>query len=279
MHRKYQLHSLPTRITAYVVMALASVLSLMPVVWVVLSSLKADPLARPGFMLPESLCFDGYITVFRDIGILQYFFNSLFVAGISVLVSILSISMSAYIISRMNFRFKGIISVCLLSTLFIPIPSLTYPVYNLVNQLGLYNTHGALILIYICNGIAISFFVIKNYFDTIPKELEEAAVIDGCGHIQTWWRIMMPIAMPGILTAGVLAFISNWNEFYWSTLVLLDRDLLTIPALLSNFTTAFETNYNGLFSAIVVVIIPPIVLFCCCSKYFVEALSGGAVKG
>lgn len=267
------------RIVSAIVMLTATLVALTPFLWVVLSSLKKDPLARPGFMLPDKIYLGGYITVFRDLGILRYFINSLFVATISVILSILMISMSAYVVTRMKFKFKGLVTVCLLSTMFIPATAMTFPVYNLVNRLGLYNTHAALILIYACSGIAVSFFVIKNYYTTIPIEIEEAAKIDGCGYAMTWWKIMLPIARPGILTAAVLAFLGNWNEYYWSSLVLLDRTKLTIPALLSNFVTAFETDYTGLFSAIVVIIIPPIVLFCSCSKFFVQALSGGAVKG
>lgn len=278
-NKKLQLDSRAVRVVSYLVMALAALVALVPLCWVLLSSLKADPQARPGFMLPESICLDGYVTVFRDMGILQYFINSLFVASISVVLSILMISMSAYVVARMQFFGKGIVTLCLMSTLFVPGTALTFPVYNLVNRLGLYNTHAALILIYTCSGIAVSFFVIKNYYATIPVELEEAARIDGCTYFQTWWKIMFPIARPGIMTAAVLAFLNNWNEYYWASLVLIDKKLLTIPALLSNFTTAFATDYNGLFSAIVVIVIPPIALFCCCSKFFVQALSGGAVKG
>ncbi|MEG2686320.1 MAG: carbohydrate ABC transporter permease, partial [Christensenellaceae bacterium] len=279
MLKKNKINSTPlnVRIFTAFVMAFAFFVSAMPLGWLLLSSLKEDPLARPGFMLPEKLYFGGYITVFRDIGITRYFSNSLFVATISVVLSILMISMSAYVVARMNFKLKGIVSACLLSTLFIPAASMTYPVYSLINKLGLFNTHGALIFIYTCSGIAVSFFVIKNYYATIPTEMEEAARIDGCGYVQTWIRIMLPLAMPGIMTAAVLAFLGNWNEYYWASLVLIDRKLLTIPALLSNFTTAFTTDYNGLFSAIVVIIVPPILLFCFCSRFFVQALSGGAV--
>lgn len=276
---KVKMDSRAVRIESYLVMIFAALVSIVPLGWVLLSSLKKDPQARPGFMLPESICLDGYITVFRDLGIMQHFINSLFVSTISVALSILMISMSAYVVARMQFPGKGIVTICLLSTLFLPATALTFPVYNLVNTLGLYNTHGALILIYTCSGIAVSFFVIRNYYATIPVELEEAARIDGCGYFQTWWKIMFPIARPGIMTAAVLAFLGNWNEYYWSSLVLIDKKLMTIPALLSNFTNAFSTDYNGLFSAIVVIVVPPIVLFCCCSKFFVEALSGGAVKG
>lgn len=267
------------KIFSYIGMVIVCFISLFPLMWTFLSSLKVDPLKEPGLSFPKQISFDGYITVFRDMGIMGYFLNSFCVAAISVAISITIITMSAYVVARMDFKFKKVISVCLMSTLFIPATSLTFPVYNLVTKLGLYNKRGGLILIYTCMGIAISFMVIKNYFLTIPKELEEAACIDGCSYTQTFFKIMLPIARPGIMTAAVLAFMNYWNEYYWSSMVLLDREKMTVPALLSQFTTSFSTNYNGLFSAIVVIVIPPIILFCCCSKFFVEALSGGAVKG
>ena len=268
-----------TKVVTYICLAWALFVSLMPVVWLVLSSLKKDPLARPGFQLPDSICIDGYISTFTDLHVVRYFANSLIIAGISVLISILMISMSAYVVARMEFKGKAFINMILYSTMFIPSTALTYPVYNLVNKLHIYNTRGALIFIYACSGIALSFFVIKNYYANIPHELEEAARIDGCGYAMTWWKVIFPIARPGIMTAAVLAFLNNWNEYYWASLVIVDREKLTVPALLSTFTTSFRTNYNGLFSAMVVIILPPIILYCVFSKFFVEALSGGAVKG
>lgn len=281
MSRKNRIKKFPisVRLVSALFMMFAATVSLLPLVWVLLSSLKEDPIARPGFMLPEYICLDGYVTVFRDMGILQYFSNSFFIATISVVLSIAMISMSAYVVARINFKFKSIVVTCLMSTLFIPATAMTFPVFNLVNKMGIYNSRSGLIFVYTCSGIAVSFFVIRNYYATIPEELEEAARIDGCGYAQTWLRIMLPIAMPGILTAAVLAFLNNWNEYYWASLLIIDRKLLTVPALLSNFQTMFETNYNGLFSAVVVILIPPIVLFSCCSRFFVKALSGGAVKG
>ena len=268
-----------TKAVTYICLAWALFVSLMPVVWLVLSSLKKDPLARPGFQLPDSICIAGYISTFTDLHVVRYFANSLIIAGISVLISILMISMSAYVVARMEFKGKAFINMILYSTMFIPATALTYPVYNLVNKLHIYNTRGALIFIYACSGIALSFFVIKNYYANIPHELEEAARIDGCGYAMTWWKVIFPIARPGIMTAAVLAFLNNWNEYYWASLVIVDREKLTVPALLSTFTTSFRTNYNGLFSAMVVIILPPIILYCVFSKFFVEALSGGAVKG
>ena len=268
-----------TKIFTYICLIWALLVALVPFVWLILSSFKSDPLARPGFMLPESICLDGYIATFKDLHVMRYFGNSLLISGVSVVISIVMISMSAYVVARMEFKGKGLVNVLLYSTMFIPATALTYPVYNMINRMKLYDTRSALILIYSCSGIAVSFVVIKNYYTNIPKELEEAARIDGCGYMQTWAKVIFPIARPGIMTAAVLAFLNNWNEYYWASLVMIDRNKLTVPALLSTFTTSFRTNYNGLFSAMVIIILPPIILYCIFSKFFVEALSGGAVKG
>jgi len=267
------------KVLNYIGMAVICFISLFPVIWVFISSLKADPMAEPGFTLPSQICLDGYVGVFRDMHIMRYFFNSFKVAGLSVIFSIIIISMSAYVVARMDFKLKPRISALLMSTLFIPATAMTFPVYNLVNKLHINDSHAGLVLIYTCSGIAVSFMVIRNYFATIPKELEEAARIDGCTYFQTFAKIMFPIARPGIMTAAILAFMNYWNEYYWASMVLTTKELKTVPAILSQFTTAFSTNYNGLFSAIVVILLPAVVVYCCCSKFFVEALAGGAVKG
>lgn len=267
------------KLIIYIYMAITCILSVFPILWIVLSSMKADPMKNPGISLPTDWSFDGYIKVFTELHVIQYFWNSFKVVSISVLLSIIMISMSSYVIARMDFRGKKMITAMLYSTLFIPATAMTFPVYRLVNTLGIYNTPLALIFVYSCSGIAMSFFIIKNYFAIIPKELEEAAEIDGASYAQTFWKIMLPIARPGILTAAVLAFINCWNEYYWASMLIINKDELTVPALLGQFTTSFNTNYNGLFSAIVVIILPPILLFTFASKYFIEALGGGAVKG
>ncbi|WP_321004289.1 carbohydrate ABC transporter permease [Eisenbergiella porci] len=213
------------KVGTWLILLFICLISLIPLLWVGISTLKADPLAEPGLTLPGALCFKGYVTVFRDMHILRYFFNSFKVAGISVFLSILMISMSAYVVARMEFKLKALVSALLMSTLFIPATAMTFPVYNLVNSLKINDRHA------------------------------------------------------GIMTAAILAFMNYWNEYYWASMVLTTKELKTVPAILAQFTTAFSTNYNGLFPAIVVILIPPVVIYCCCSKFFIEALSGGAVKG
>lgn len=263
----------------YIVMALMCLIALYPLIWVFISSFKADLLANPGFTLPDSICLDGYVRVFTKLGIGKYFINSAICATAGTILSIGMLSMSAYVIARYQFKGRKLITACFMATMFVPASALTFPVYNLVKNMGLFDTRAGLIFVYACSGIAVSFMVIMNYFATIPPELEEAARIDGCSYLQVFTKIMLPIARPGIFTAAVLAWLQLWNEFYWASLLIVDRGKMTVPAILSQFTTSFATDYNGLLSAIVVIIIPPVLLFTFSSKYFIEALSGGAVKG
>ena len=266
-------------IFCYIVMAVTCVISLFPLVWVILASLKKDLLLEPGFALPESVYLGGYEKVLTKLGIGKYFLNSAIIATCGMLISIVIICMAAYVVARFKFVGRKAVSACFMATMFVPPSALTFPVYNMVKKFGLFDTRVGLILVYACSGIAISFMVIRNYFAIIPKELDEAARIDGASYTKTFFRVMLPIARPGIFTAAILQWLNLWNEFYWASLLMVDRSKMTVPAILSQFTTAFATDYNGLLSAIVIIMIPPILLFTFSSKYFIQALSGGAVKG
>ena len=187
--------------------------------------------------------------------------------------------MSAYISARMQFKLKGAITAMFTTTLFIPQISISFPIYQLLNNMGLKDSRLGVIFVYSGLGIAITFFIIRSYFLTIPKEMEEAAKMDGCGYVGTFFKIIVPIAKPGLATAGIMAFLNNWNEFYFASILLKSKDKMTIPALLGQFTTAYSKNLNGMFSAIIVAVVPTIIIFCCLSETFVKSLTAGAVKG
>lgn len=264
------------KIFQYAVILIVLAVSLYPIIWVFISSFKASP---GGLGLPEKWIFDGYVTIFTKLNIMSYFGNSLFVAATSTILSVIVVTMSAYVCARMKFRFKGLITFMFASTLFIPQYAISFPIYRMMNAMHLYNTRIGLIFVYTGLNIAISFFIIRSYFAGLPKEMEEAAQIDGCSHTATFLHIMLPLAKPGISTGVVLAFLNNWNEFYFASLLLQSREKMTIPALLGQFTTAYALDLNGMFSAIIVAIIPTIILFCCSSELFVKSLTDGAVKG
>lgn len=265
-----------SKIGQYAVMLLVLFISIYPILWVFLSSFKENP---GGLALPEKWVFDGYITIFTKLNITQYFMNSIFVTVISTAVSVTVVAMSAYISARMHFKGKGLVTAMFATTLFIPNISISFPIYRFLGDMGLKDTRGGLILIYSGLGIAITFFIIRSYFLTIPKEMEEAARMDGCGYSGTFFRIILPIAKPGIATAAIMAFLNNWNEFYFASILLKSKDKMTIPALLGQFTTAYSKNLNGMFSAIIVSVVPTIIIFCLLSETFVKSLTAGAVKG
>lgn len=261
---------------SYFVMAFTIFISLYPIIWVFLSSFKKDP---GGLSLPTEWVFDGYITIFTKLNIGTYFMNSLIVTVASTIISVMIVAMSAYVSARIDFKLKGLVTLMFTTTLFIPSISISLPIYQLLGDLGLKDTHAGVIFVYSGLGIAVTYFILRSYFLGIPKEMEEAARIDGCGYTSTFFRIILPIAKPGIATAAIMAFLNNWNEFYFASILLKSKELMTLPALLGQFTTAYSKNLNGMFSAIIVTVVPTIVVFCLLSETFVKSLTAGAVKG
>lgn len=259
-----------------VVILFTLIISLYPIVWVFLSSFKKKP---GGLDWPNTLVLDGYKTIFTKLNIATYFGNSALVTVCSTLISVTIVTMCAYVVARMEFRGKTLVTFMFASTLFIPQYAISFPIYRMMNSFGLYDTRLGLILVYTGLNIAISFFIIRGYFASIPKEMEEAAQMDGCGYFGSFFRVMLPLAKPGISTGLVLAFLNNWNEFYFASLLLQSKSNMTIPALLGQFTTAYAQDLNGMFSAIIVAIVPTIIVFCCSSELFVNSLTDGAVKG
>lgn len=268
--------SIVLRVFRYFIMALVLIISVYPILWVFISSFKEKP---GGLGLPEKWIFDGYVTIFTKLDIHTYFFNSIVITAISTIVSVTIIAMAAYVVSRMEFKGRWLVSLMFFTTLFIPSVSISFPIYRMLGNLGLKDTRLGVILIYSGLGIAVTFFILESYFRSIPKEMEEAARIDGCGYEGTFFKVILPIAKPGLSTAAIMAFLNNWNEFYFASILLKSPEKMTIPALLGQFSSAYSKNLNGMFSAIIVAVLPTIVIFCLFSETFMKSLTAGAVKG
>ncbi|GKX27572.1 ABC transporter permease [Vallitalea longa] len=264
------------KIISYLVIIVVLIISIYPILWVFISSFKQTP---GGLGLPEKWVFDGYITIFTKLNIGTYFLNSIIITIGSTIISVIIVSMAAYVSARVDFKGRSIITAMFASTLFIPSIAISFPIYRLVNKLNLYDTRMGLTFVYSGLGIAVTFFIIRSYFLTIPKEMEEAAQIDGCGYTKTFVNIIVPIAKPGLATGGILVFLNNWNEFYYASILLQSKSNMTIPALLGQFKTAYSQNLNGMFSAIIVAVLPTIIIFSLTSEMFVKSLTAGAVKG
>ena len=264
------------KVLRYLLIAFVLTISLYPILWVLLNSFKQTP---GGLGLPDTWVFDGYITIFTKLNIGRYFLNSLIVTVISTVISVFAVSLAAYVSARMSFKGKNLVTLMFASTLFIPSISISFPIYRLLSDIGLKDTLTGVIFVYASLGIAVTFFILRSYFLSIPKEMEEAAMMDGCGYISTYFRIIVPIARPGLATAAIMAFLNNWNEYYFASILLKSQENMTLPALLGQFTTAYSKNLNGMFSAIILIVLPTIVIFCLLSETFVKSLTAGAVKG
>lgn len=264
------------KVFRYTIMAIVLIVSVYPILWVFISSFKQNP---GGLGLPEEWIFDGYITIFTKLNIKSYFMNSLIITIISTILNVSIVAMAAYVSARIDFKGKGLITFMFSTTLFIPPVAISFPIYRLIGQLGLKDTRTGIIMIYAGLGIAVTFFILRSYFLTIPKEMEEAARVDGCGYLRTFFTVILPIAKPGIATAAIMSFLNNWNEFYFASILLKSPEKMTIPALLGQFTSTYSKNLNGMFSAIIVAVVPTIIIFCLLSETFVKSLTAGAVKG
>lgn len=264
------------KVLRYLLIAFVLTISLHPILWVLLNSFKQTP---GGLGLPDTWVFDGYITIFTKLNIGRYFLNSLIVTVISTVISVFAVSLAAYVSARMSFKGKNLVTLMFASTLFIPSISISFPIYRLLSDIGLKDTLTGVIFVYASLGIAVTFFILRSYFLSIPKEMEEAAMMDGCGYISTYFRIIVPIARPGLATAAIMAFLNNWNEYYFASILLKSKENMTLPALLGQFTTAYSKNLNGMFSAIILIVLPTIIIFCLLSETFVKSLTAGAVKG
>ena len=268
--------SIPVKVLRYLLMAFVLVISLYPILWVLLNSFKQTP---GGLGLPEKWVFDGYITIFTKLNIGQYFLNSLIVTVISTVISVFAVSLAAYVSARISFKGKNLVTLMFASTLFIPSISISFPIYRLLSDLGLKDTLTGVIFVYASLGIAVTFFILRSYFLSLPKEMEEAAMMDGCGYTGSYFRFIEPMAQPGLAAAAIIAFRHTGSAYYFASILLKSKEHMTLPALLGQFTTAYSKNLNGMFSAIIVIVLPTIIIFCLLSETFVKSLTAGAVKG
>lgn len=265
---------------AYLFLAFIVIVSIYPIVWVVQSSFKSNAaiLTSP-FSLPDTFNFDAYVSVFNQYSFGTYALNSLIIAGGSTIVSIFFYAMAAYVIAKYNFPFKNLIYVILTLTLLVPGHTKTQPIFQMIMSLGLYDTKTGLWLVYLSGGIAMSLFVLKANFASIPKDLNEAASIDGSGFFRTFWQINLPLAKNGLATAGILMFLGNWNEYYYAALLTSSESNRTLPVSLSFFNQAFSYDYTRMFAALTIVVLPGIILYAIFQEQVTASVASSGVKG
>jgi raffinose/stachyose/melibiose transport system permease protein len=265
---------------AYLVFAFVLIISVAPFIWVLISSFKTNrEILGSAFTLPSKISFDGYRIALELANIPMRFLTSLTVASSATVISILFYSMAAYVLARFNFKLKNFVYGLLICSMLIPGNSMLQPIYTIIRTLGLYDKKGALILVYSGFGMAMTLFLLKGFFQTIPRELDEAALIDGAGFFTVYFRIMLPLAKPAFVSAAILTFISCWNELLYALMLTSSEANRTLPLTMKYFTNMFSFNYTAMFAALVMCITPTVLVYVLLQEQIMESMVSGSVKG
>lgn len=256
-----------------------SLVIIFPLIWLCLSGLKSN---RDFFLntwsLPEEWLWGNYKAAW-DAGVGDFFINSVFVTIVSVSIILLLGAMAAYGLSRFHFKGQNILLVMILSGLMLAPQVSLLPLYKLLQAIGLYNTYGALILPYVAFQLPFAIFLMRSYFLSIPKELEESAIIDGCNSWKVFWHIILPMGKPIIASAALLTGMFVWNEFMFALVFIEDSSLRTIPVGLMNLRSQLNTNFGIQLAGLAISALPMIIAYILFQKQFVRGISAGGVKG
>ena len=265
------------RILKYLFLALIVAISIGPIIWAGLSSFKTyAEINTSAIALPKSFNFKNYADAFKYAPIQKYFLNSIIIVLVSVAVTVCFVAMCAYVVARYNFKLKTILVLLISASLMLPVQAISQPLFAIFKTLGLYDTKLGLIIVYAAMGIPMSFFVMVSYYKTIPVALEESAYIDGATFIQSFTKIILPLAKPGLAT---LQFINTWNEFYFALMLTSGDTARTVPIALNYYLGTFANNYSALFAAVIITVLPTIIIFIILQKQVMESMTAGVVKG
>lgn len=257
-----------------------SISCVFPFIWIVYSSLKTQQEFSLNIIsLPAVPQFINYTELFKTGNMFTAFINSSYISIISVLFIIVIAFLTAYCLSRFEFRGRKIIYIFFLSGMLIPQHSLLIPVFIFFKNLGLYNTRITLLFPYIAFGLPMAIFLMESFIRTIPVEVEEAALIDGSGIFRRLYSIIFPMCKPVVATSLILSFLSAWNEFPFALILIRSQALKTIPLWLTNFNGRYSTDYTQLMAALVMASLPVIIVYLAFSKRVVQGMTAGAVKG
>jgi arabinogalactan oligomer/maltooligosaccharide transport system permease protein len=229
-------------------------------------------------IIPDGATFNSYIAIFRDHPFAKWMLNSLLVTLTVTLVSVALASTAGYAFSRYKFWGRDSGMIILIATQMFPVTMLLLPLFIMLIQLGIYDSYSGLIVAYSATALPFCIWQMKGFYDTIPRSLEEAARIDGCTEVQTFWKVIFPLAQPALVITALFSFMSAWSEYLVAAVLIQDPALFTLPMGLKAFQSDLEVAW-GLYSAgAIVVSIPVVILFVALSRYLVSGLTLGSVK-
>ncbi len=271
---------------SHIILIAVSILSIFPFIWLVSTSLKGineNIFAYPPVLIPTDFTLSNYTGVWGKVDFMRYFYNSIAVAGLTVIFNLIFSSLAGYPLARMKFAGKKVIFFGILATIMVPFQAIMVPVYLITVKLGL--TDGVSIL----NGYiglvmpfavsAFGIFLMRQAFIKIPVELEESAIVDGCNVFQVLWKVVLPMVKPTLAVLAVFTFIGSWGEFLWPSILLTKESMFTLPVGINNLQGMFSSNWRYVAAGSILSTIPIIVFFLAMQKYFINGENDGALKG
>ena len=274
------------KLSIHSILIFVSLLSVFPFIWLISTSLKGideNIFAYPPVLMPQQFTWDNYIGVWHKVNFMGYFINSMIVAGLTVFLNLLLSSLAAYPLARMNFVGKKVFFFAILATIMVPFQAIMLPVYLITIKLHLLdsvnNFMGYLGLVMPFAVSAFGIFLMRQAFLTVPKEMEEAAIVDGCNVFQVFFKVVLPMVKPTLAVLAIFTFIGSWGEFLWPSIVLTKDAMYTLPVGVNNLQGMFSSNWRFIAAGSILSTIPILIFFLALQKYFISGENDGAVKG
>jgi multiple sugar transport system permease protein len=261
---------------AFVVALILALLTIFPLLWMVVSSFKGPDEVLTTSLVPHHPTLKNFVYVFTEVPFARYLFNSLLVSVVVTVVALFFHSMAAYALARLRFPGRDTIFMLIFSTLLITFPVILVPLFLIVHALGLLDSYAGLIVPAIFNAFGI--FLLRQFYLSIPKELEDAAIVDGCGYWQIYWKIMLPLSRPVFAALAVLFFLANWNAFLWPLIATSSTDLSVVQLGIAGFQQQHANDWNYTLAASTVAALPTLALFALFQRRIVESIKTSGFK-
>ncbi len=273
--------SLRSKLLLYMGLVLFTIPVIFPIYWMVVSSIKTpeDLFTIPPKLFPAGVTFQSYVQVIMSSDIPRYLLNSFIIAILTTLVSLLICVLASYSFARFEYPGKRIVLISMLFSYIIPPVLLFLPFYMILSKIGMINTYAGIIAAHLTLVTPFLLWMLMPFFKSIPKSLEEAAMVDGASITQVFTKIVLPLAVPGIFSSGIFAFTFSWNEFLYASVILMDEKFRTLPVGISGFVSSYDIRWGAIMASSVLAAIPVVLIFRLIQNYFIEGLTAGAVKG
>jgi len=268
-------------VLTYATLCIAVCVILFPVFWMFSSSFKGQTelFARDMTLLPVQWTWENYKNVWFNTPFPRYFWNSFYIATITTIITVTFAIYAAYAIARIKFRGRFLIGMVLLVTQMFPHVTLVLPLFLLMRDLGLFDTHAALIIANVAFALPFAVWMLRGFFMSIPAELEDAAAVDGAGLLTTLHWVIVPLAGPGIAAVAMFTFIRSWNEFLFALVLLQSQSLRTLPLGLASFQEEYTYRWDLMMAGGAIIALPVLFFFLLMQRFIVQGLLGGALKG